>query len=85
MFRTCSITRFHNSVGVGGATAYDDALEFIAAWSGFAGRNSHVFSLVGKADDLDAAKAKAKDCSHHGIAKCRRISQSPRTSKRSTS
>jgi membrane dipeptidase len=60
MFRSCGITGFHNSVGVGGASAYDDALEFIAAWSGFAGRNGHVFSLVGKADDLDAAKAKQK-------------------------
>jgi membrane dipeptidase len=60
MFRTCGITGFHNSVGVGGASAYDDALEFIAAWSGFVGRNTHVFSLVGKADDLDAAKAKQK-------------------------
>jgi membrane dipeptidase len=60
MFRTCGITGFHNSVGVGGASAYDDALQFIAAWSGFVGRNSHVFSLVGKADDLDAAKAKQK-------------------------
>lgn len=60
MFRTCGITGFHNSIGVGGATAYDDALEFIAAWSGFVGRNSHVFSLVGRADDLDAAKAKQK-------------------------
>ena len=35
MFRTCGITGFHNSVDVGGATAYDDALQFIAAWSGF--------------------------------------------------
>jgi membrane dipeptidase len=60
MFRTCGITGFHNSVGVGGASAYDDALEFIAAWSGFVGRNTHVFSLVGKADDLDAAKGKQK-------------------------
>lgn len=60
MFRTCGITGFHNSVGVGGATAYDDALEFIAAWSGFVGRNTHVFSLVGKVDDLDTAKAKQK-------------------------
>src|SRR6202050_2189229 len=60
MFRSCGITGFHNSVGVGGATAYDDALEFIAAWSGFVGRNTHVFSLVGKADDLDAAKARQK-------------------------
>jgi membrane dipeptidase len=60
MFRTCGITGFHNSVGVGGASAYDDALEFIAAWSGFVGRNTHVFSLVGQAADLDAAKAKQK-------------------------
>jgi membrane dipeptidase len=60
MFRTCGITGFHNSVGVGGASAYEDALEFIAAWSGFVGRNTHVFTLVGKADDLEAAKAKQK-------------------------
>src|SRR6201996_6921618 len=60
MFRSCGITGFHNSVGVGGASAYDDALEFIAAWSGFVGRNSHVFSLVGKVGDLDRAKAKQK-------------------------
>ena len=60
MFRSCGITGFHNSVGVGGASAYDDALEFIAAWSGFVGRNTHVFSLVGKIDDLDVAKAKQK-------------------------
>ncbi len=60
MFRTCGITGFHNSVGVGGATAYDDALEFIAAWSGFVGRNTQVFTLVGQAGDLDAAKARQK-------------------------
>ena len=60
MFRSCGITAFHNSVGVGGATAYDDALQFIAAWSGFAGRNSEVFSLVGTAADLDHAKVKRK-------------------------
>ena len=60
MFRTCGITAFHNSVGVGGATAYADALQFIAAWSGFAGRNSDVFSLVGRAEDIDHAKAKRK-------------------------
>ncbi|HZX90481.1 MAG TPA: membrane dipeptidase [Rudaea sp.] len=60
MFRTCGITGFHNSVGVGGATAYDDALQFIAAWSGFAGRNADVFSLVGRVEDLDHAKAQRK-------------------------
>src|ERR1700733_5786709 len=60
MFRTCGITAFHNSVGVGGATAYDDALQFIAAWSGFAGRDTEVFSLVGTAADLDHGKVKRK-------------------------
>jgi len=33
MFRSCGITGFHNSVGVGGASAYEDALEFIDEWS----------------------------------------------------
>src|SRR5258708_15896413 len=60
MFRSSGITAFHNSVGVGGASAYEDALQFIAAWSGFVGRNAEVFSLVGKAGDLDHAKAKQK-------------------------
>jgi membrane dipeptidase len=60
MFRSSGITAFHNSVGVGGAGAYDDALQFIAAWSGFVGRNSEVFSLVGRAEDIDHAKAKKK-------------------------
>jgi membrane dipeptidase len=60
MFRSCGITGFHNSVGVGGASAYDDALQFIAAWSGFVGRNTDVFTLVGRASDLDHAKARQK-------------------------
>jgi membrane dipeptidase len=60
MFRICGITAFHNSVGVGGPNAYDEALQFISAWSGFAGRNSDIFSLVGIAADLDHAKAKHK-------------------------
>ena len=60
MFRSSGITAFHNSVGVGGATAYDDALQFIAAWSGFVGRNSEIFSLVGRAEDIEHAKAKQK-------------------------
>ncbi len=60
MFRASGITAFHNSTGVGGATAYEDALEFIAAWSGFVGRNSELFSLVGDASDLDKAKDKHK-------------------------
>ncbi len=60
MFRSSGITAFHNSVGVGGASAYDDALQFIAAWSGFVGRNSEIFSLVGRAEDIEHAKVKQK-------------------------
>ncbi len=60
MFRSCGINVFHNSVGVGGATAYSDALQFIAAWSGFCGRNADVFSLVGRVQDMDHAKAQHK-------------------------
>jgi membrane dipeptidase len=60
MFRSCGITGFHHSVGIGGPTARNDALEFLAAWQGYAGRNSHIYSLVGRAPDLDLAKAQRK-------------------------
>jgi len=59
-FRISGITGFHHAVGLGGPSAYEDALGFIAAWSGFVGRNTHVFSLVGRAEDLDRAKAEGK-------------------------
>ncbi|MET0535358.1 MAG: membrane dipeptidase [Steroidobacter sp.] len=59
-FRSCGINAFHNSIGTGGPQAVEETLQFIAAWQGFVGRNSHVFSLVGKADDLDRAKAERK-------------------------
>ena len=49
-----------NSVGVGGSTAYDDALSFLAAWQGYAGRNPQLYSLVGRAADMDQAKAQGK-------------------------
>ncbi|WP_347261216.1 membrane dipeptidase [Rudaea sp.] len=60
MFRSCGITGFHNSIGVGGASAYADALTFLAAWNGFVGRNQDVFTLVGTATDLDKAKKQGR-------------------------
>jgi len=60
MFRTCGINAFHNSIGTGGPQVVEETLQFIAAWQGYAGRNSHVFSLVGTAGDLDRAKAERK-------------------------
>ncbi len=59
-FRSSGITGFHQSVGLGGPTAYQDALQYLAAWQGFAGRNADVFSLVGRASDLDHAKQQKK-------------------------
>jgi membrane dipeptidase len=60
MFRESGVTAFHHSIGIGGPTAYEDSLMFLAAWQGFVGRNSGLFSLVGKAADLDDAKRSGK-------------------------
>jgi membrane dipeptidase len=60
MYRSSGITAFHNSIGTGGPQAVEETLSFMAAWQGFAGRNSQVFSLVGTAADLDRAKAERK-------------------------
>src|SRR5262245_23129059 len=57
MFRACGITGLHNSIGIGGPTAYEDALTFLAAWQGYAGRHADLFSFGGRATDLDHAKA----------------------------
>ncbi|MGH6780476.1 MAG: dipeptidase [Sphingomonadaceae bacterium] len=59
-FRASGITGFHNAIGTGGPQAREETLTWIAAWQGFAGRNSHVFSLVDKAADLDRAKREGK-------------------------
>jgi membrane dipeptidase len=59
-YRASSLNVVHNSVGIGGPQAYDEALQFIAAWSGFVGRNSDLFTLVGQASDMDRAKANKK-------------------------
>lgn len=60
VFRSCGINAFHNSIGTGGPQVVEETLQFIAGWQGYAGRNSHVFSLVGTAADLDRAKAERK-------------------------
>jgi membrane dipeptidase len=60
MFRASGITGFHNSIGTGGPQAVEQTLMFLAAWQGFVGRHSHLFSLIGKASDLDRAKTQGK-------------------------
>ena len=59
-FKASGITGFHNAYGLGGPDAKEQALAFLAGWQGFAGRNSHVFTLVDGVADLDRAKADKK-------------------------
>jgi membrane dipeptidase len=60
MFRESGFTALHHSVGLGGPTAYEDALSYLAAWHGFVGRNAGLFCLVDKTTDLDEAKRSGK-------------------------
>ena len=59
-FRSCGITAMHCASGTGGPSAKNDTLDVIAGWSGFAGRNSDIFSLIGSIADLDRAHAEGK-------------------------
>jgi membrane dipeptidase len=59
-FRASGITGFHNSIGTGGPAAVEETLSFLAAWQGFAARNSDLFCVVDTASDLDRAKAAGK-------------------------
>ena len=51
-FRASGINAMHNAVGV---ESRSDALEFLAAQQGFAGRHPDLFELVDTAQDLDRA------------------------------
>ena len=57
MFRNCGINAFHHSIGTGGPTAVEHTLEFLAAWQGYVGRSSDVFTLAGRASDLERARS----------------------------
>lgn len=59
-FRASGITGFHNSYGLGGFKAKEEALEYLAAWQGFLGAQADLFTLVRAATDLEAAKAAGK-------------------------
>nr|WP_253201558.1 membrane dipeptidase [Sphingomonas quercus] len=59
-FRASGITAFHNAVGVGGRDAYASVMTFLASWSGFVGRNTHLFRLASHASDIDEAKKQGR-------------------------
>jgi membrane dipeptidase len=59
-FKNSGITAFHCAYGVGGPDAYQSVLSVLQSWSFYAGHNSDLWALIGKAEDLDAAKAAKK-------------------------
>jgi membrane dipeptidase len=66
-FRASGITGFHNSIGLGGPTAFEDTLQFMLAWTGFVARNAEIFCEAGTAADLDRAKVEKKFCVIQGM------------------
>lgn len=67
MFRGSGITGFHNATGFLGPGAHEEVLAFLAAWQGYAARNSDLFSVVDTAADLDRAKAQGKVAMMMGV------------------
>jgi membrane dipeptidase len=59
-FKASGITGFHHSVGIGGPGSKEQALDFLASYQGWVGRQADFFTLVGTAADLDHAKAEGK-------------------------
>jgi membrane dipeptidase len=59
-FKASGITGFHHSVGIGGPGSREQALDFLASYQGWVGRQADEFTLVGTAADLDHAKAEGK-------------------------
>lgn len=59
-YRASGITAMHNSFGIGGFDAKEQAFEYLAAWTGWLGNHSDVFTFIRRATDLDAAKRAGK-------------------------
>lgn len=59
-FRLSGIDVFHNSWGLTGPDARERVAEHLAGWHGYVARQSDLFTLVGKAADLDRAKREGK-------------------------
>jgi membrane dipeptidase len=59
-FKNCGINIFHQSVGIGGPSAYDDAMQYLASCSGLIARTSDHFSRIDRVADMENAKSKGK-------------------------
>src|SRR6185369_100967 len=54
------INIFHPAVGQGGPSAYDNALQFFAAWNGFIANDDQHFMRIDSASDLKRVKKSGK-------------------------
>lgn len=59
-YLSSGITAFHHAFGIGGPTARDQALAYLAIWGNFVARNGHVFVGVDKVADIIRAKREGK-------------------------
>lgn len=66
-FKSSGITAFHHSIGIAAPGAKTQALDFLASYQGWVGRQADYFTLVGTAADLDHAKAEGKNAVIMGL------------------
>jgi membrane dipeptidase len=59
-FKDSGINVFHTAVGIGGPTAYDQALKFFASWNGFIADQDEHFMRVDSPGDLERVKQSGK-------------------------
>lgn len=59
-FKESAINVFHIGVGLGGADAYQQALQFFATWNGFLANHDEHFMRIDSAADLDRVKRVGK-------------------------
>ena len=59
-FKDSGINIIHPAIGIGGQTAYNDALQFFASWNGFIADRDEYFMRIDSAGDIDRVKKSGK-------------------------
>src|SRR5688572_16426870 len=59
-FKDSGINVFHIGVGLGGADAYNQTLQFFAVWNGFLANHDQHFMRIDSAGDLERVKKSGK-------------------------
>lgn len=59
-FKESGIQVFHIGVGMGGANAYTEVMQFFASWNGFLANHDETFMRIDSARDLERVKTSGK-------------------------